>query len=207
MSLRRRYGTNRDTCPFLDTLQALPAELALLHIENDIGIDVLAIDAYLKMKVLRSGTPRASGQGDGRTGLNPVAGLDEVLAVVAIDGFQSVDVANHDYLAITAVGFGHAHHTSKGSIDRVARTSLQVCPAMRASVAGTVCRNDFGLRQRKAPVRGSKTIELDEKSIALGEQTGSLYTDMGKFCGSKRGLPSAVSRNERRKKKTKEKAN
>ena len=75
-----------------------------LVVEVDVGVDGLSVDAGFEMQVGCGGPACLSCEGDDLSGLHPVAGLDEVLAVVAVVGLQAVLVADADQVSVTGEG-------------------------------------------------------------------------------------------------------
>ena len=88
----------------------MPVQRLLLHVEDDIGVEVLAVDACLEVQMLGRGASGASGQCDGLSGFDCVATMYKVFEVVAVYRFQSEVMANDDGKEYSVSGM-----SSKGS--------------------------------------------------------------------------------------------
>ena len=75
-----------DAVPLAGAEQAIAMELAGGEIEDQVGIEMLTVEASLKMEMGGSGTSRAPSQRNGLPCLDPVTRFDEVFGVVAING-------------------------------------------------------------------------------------------------------------------------
>ena len=75
-----------DVVSFTGAEQTITMELASTEIEDHIGVEMLPVEAGLKMEMGGSGTSRASCQRNGLPCLDPVTRFDEVFGVVAING-------------------------------------------------------------------------------------------------------------------------
>ena len=75
-----------DVVSFTGAKQAITMELASTEIEDHIGIEMLPVEAGLKMEMGGSGTSCAPSQRNGLPCLDPVTRFHEVFGVVAING-------------------------------------------------------------------------------------------------------------------------
>ena len=75
-----------DVVSFTGAEQAITMELASAEIEDHIGIEMLPVEAGLKMEMGGCGTPRTSRESYRLPRFDPIARLDEVFGVVAING-------------------------------------------------------------------------------------------------------------------------
>ena len=94
---------------------------------------MLSVDAGFEVQVFGCGTSGASGQGNGLSGTDSIAAMDQVLDVVAVDGFQPESVAYDDDIAVGAVVF--AIRTTPSKAQRIvsrARVlmSMPLCPRL-----------------------------------------------------------------------------
>lgn len=74
-----------------------------LHVEDNIGVEVLPVDACLEVQMLSRGASGASGQCDGLSGFDCVATMYKVFEVVAVYRFQSEVMAYDDDIAVGAI--------------------------------------------------------------------------------------------------------
>ena len=115
-----------DVVSFTGAEQTITMELASAEIEDHIGVEMLPVEAGLKMEMGGSGTSCAPSQRNGLPCLDPVTRFDEVFGVVAINGLQTVVMPDNNHVAISRVGFGHPYNAIKSSHDRVVGLRLDV---------------------------------------------------------------------------------
>ena len=104
---------------------------------------MLSVDAGFEVQVFGCGTSGASGQGNGLSGTDSIAAMDQVLDVVAVDGFQPESVAYDDDIAVGAVVFCHPHDTIEGTTYRISGTCFDVDAAVSSPATLSVGRDDF----------------------------------------------------------------
>ena len=83
-----------------------------LHVEDNIGVEVLPVDACLEVQMLSRGASGASGQCDGLSGFDCVATMYKVFEVVAVYRFQSEVMAYDDDIAVGAIRLGHPYYAA-----------------------------------------------------------------------------------------------
>lgn len=86
-----------------------------LHVEDNIGVEVLPVDACLEVQMLSRGASGASGQCDGLSGFDCVATMYKVFEVVAVYRFQSEVMAYDDDIAVGAIRLGHPYYAVEGT--------------------------------------------------------------------------------------------
>jgi hypothetical protein len=94
-----------------------------------ISCDALTTD--LEVEVIRRGTARAAYGADDRSGPYPVARLDEVPAVVGVDGAESIRVLDLDDPAIGRLSSAEEHRAGGCRANGRARRGLDVNATMR----------------------------------------------------------------------------
>lgn len=157
-----RYFQHRlddDTVCILGAADALVPQAFFLHVEEDVGVEVLAVDACFEVQVLGSGSSCASCQSDGLPGLYRVAALHQIFGVVAVDGLQAGGMANHNDIAVGTVGLRHAYHTGEGTSDGVVGPRLDVDTCM-LSAAPSIGRDNLTAGQGKTIVIFPKAVEV-----------------------------------------------
>lgn len=143
-------------------------QLARVEVEHHTGVEVLAVDTHFEVQVCRGGSPCASGQSDRLARLYPVAGLHQVLGVVAIDGLQPVVVTNYDHIAVGRIGLGHAHDAVEGCHNRVVGTGLDVVARMMPASA-SIWRDYLTARQREGVFLFGDEGKVDDLYVAVRE--------------------------------------
>ena len=180
MSLRTvifQHRLDDDTVCILGAADALVPQAFFLHVEEDVGVEVLAVDACFEVQVLGSGSSCASCQSDGLPSLYRVAALHQVFGVVAVDGLQAGGMAYHNDIAVGTVGFRHAYHTGEGTADGVVGPRLDVDTCM-PPVTPSVGRDNFAAGQGEAIVLLPQAVEVQQDGFTLVEQSRSSHTDV-----------------------------
>ena len=115
-----------DAVPLTGAEQAIAMELAGGEIEDQVGIEMLTVEASLKMEMGGCGTPRTSRESYRLPRFDPIARFDQILGIMAINRFQSIVMTDHNDIAIGRIGFGHPYKPIKSSNDRVVGLRLDV---------------------------------------------------------------------------------
>ena len=170
-------GADGDIRSFFCEDDAPVAQRPPTQVEDDVGIEMVAIDAGLEMQVFGRGAPRAPGQGDGLPGPHVVARLDQVLGVVAVDGLQPVVMTDNDNVAIRRVGLGHPHDSLEGRHDRVVGARLQVHAGMPFPPA-SIRRYHLRARQGERVFLPRDEGEVEDFRVAVGEALGVFGLDV-----------------------------
>ena len=180
MSLRTvifQHRLDDDAVCILGAADALVPQAFFLHVEENVGVEVLAVDACFEVQVLGSGSSCASCQSDSLPGLYRVAALHQVFGVVAVDGLQAGGMAYHNDITVGAVGFRHAYHTGEGTADGVVGLRLDVDTCM-PSAAPSIGRDNFAVGQGETIVIFSKTVEVQQDGFTLVEQSRCSHSDV-----------------------------
>lgn len=136
----------------------MPVQRLLLHVEDDIGVEVLAVDSCLKVEMLGRGASGTSGQCDGLSGFDRVATMYKVFEVVAVYRFQSEVMAYDNDIAVGAVRLGHPYYAVEGTPYGVFGAGLDVYAAV-ASPPPSVRGDDFSSGQRKGVFRVRNVLQ------------------------------------------------
>lgn len=136
----------------------MPVQRLLLHVEDDIGVEVLAVDACLEVQMLGRGASGASGQCDGLSGFDCVATMYKVFEVVAVYRFQSEVMAYDDDIAVGAIRLGHPYYAVEGTPYGVFGVGLDVYATV-ASPPPSVRGDDFSSRQGKGVFRVRNVLQ------------------------------------------------
>ena len=115
-----------DAVPLTGAEQAIAMELAGGEIEDQVGIEMLTVEASLKMEMGGCGTPRTSRESYRLPRFDPIARFDQILGIMAINRFQSIVMPDNNHIAISRIGFGHPYKPIKSSNDRVVGLRLDV---------------------------------------------------------------------------------
>ena len=142
-----------------------------LHVEDEVGVEVLAIDASLKVEVFGGGASRTSKQGDGLSGFDGISAVYQVFGVMAIDGFQPEGVAHDYHVAVCAVVLGHAYHSVESAPYGVFGVGLDVDAAV-SSPSPSVWRDDFSAGQGEGVFAIQYGFQGEFYFVSLREQSG-----------------------------------
>lgn len=120
-------------------------QTAALVVEKAGRIIGLAIDAHLKVEMFGRSPSGASGQGDRLSGLYPIANLDKVFGIVAVQGLHPVGVTHDHHTAIAVIIAREANTSGESGKNLVVRLCFKVDAGMATfSAVGT---DDLGTRQ------------------------------------------------------------
>ncbi len=155
-----------------------------LHVEDEVGVEVLAIDASLKVEVFGGGASRTSKQGDGLSGFDGISAVYQVFGVMAIDGFQPEGVAHDYHVAVCAVVLGHAYHSVESAPYGVFGVGLDVDAAV-PSPSPSVWRDDFSAGQGEGVFAIQYGFQGEFYFVSLREQSGGGDADVVDFHGGK----------------------
>ena len=98
-----QYGLDYDTIGILRAAYALVAQRAFLHIEYDVGVEMLSVNARFEMQMLGGCPSCASCQANRLSGPDGITALYQVLGVVAVDSLQPRLMAHDDDIAVCTV--------------------------------------------------------------------------------------------------------
>ena len=131
-----------DAVPLTGAEQAIAMELAGGEIEDQVGIEMLTVEASLKMEMGGCGTPRTSRESYRLPRFDPIARFDQILGIMAINRFQSIVMTDHNDIAIGRIGFGHPYEAIKSSYDRIVGFRLNIHTGM-VPASASVWRDDL----------------------------------------------------------------
>ena len=115
-----------DAVPLAGAEQAIAMEFTGGEIEDHIGIEMLPVEAGLKMEMSGGGTSCASRERNRLSCFDAIARFHQVFGVMAVSRFQSIVMPDNNHVAISRVGFGHPYKAIKSSHDRVVGFRLDV---------------------------------------------------------------------------------
>ena len=115
-----------DAVSFTGAEQAIAMEFVSAEIEDHIGIEMLPVEAGLKMEMGGCSTSCTACETNRLPCFDPIAWFHQVLGIVAINGFQTVVKPDNNHIAISRIGFGHPYKPIKSSNDRVVGLRLDV---------------------------------------------------------------------------------
>jgi hypothetical protein len=158
----------------------LSVQRLFLHVEDNIGVEVLPVDACLEVQMLSRGASGASGQCDGLSGFDCVATMYKVFEVVAVYRFQSEVMAYDDDIAVGALRLGHPYY-AKDTIRSAFNGVVRMSKPYSAYGNVVVVRHDFGLEtiyshNFKNLVHCGDTVKAGQP-IALTGRTGRASTE------------------------------
>ena len=131
-----------DAVPLAGAEQAIAMELAGGEIEDQVGIEMLTVEASLKMEMGGCGTSRTSRESYRLPRFDPIARLDQILGIMAINRFQSIVMTDHNQVAIGGVGLSHPHKTIESGYDRIVGFRLNIHAGM-VPASASVWRDDL----------------------------------------------------------------
>ena len=115
-----------DAVSFTGAEQAIAMEFVSAEIENHIGIEMLPVEASLKMEMGGGRTSCSACETNRLPCFDPIAWFHQVLGIVAINSLQTVVMPDNNHIAISRIGFGHPYKPIKSSNDRVVGLRLDV---------------------------------------------------------------------------------
>ena len=115
-----------DAVPLTGAEQAIAMELAGGEIEDQVGIEMLTVEASLKMEMGGCGTSCTSRERNRLSCFDAIARFHQDFGVMAVSRFQSIVMPDNNHVAISCVGFGHPYNAIKSSHDRVVGLRLDV---------------------------------------------------------------------------------
>ena len=115
-----------DAVPLAGAEQAIAMELAGGEIEDQVGIEMLTVEASLKMEMGGCGTSCTACETNRLPCFDPIAWFHQVLGIMAINSLQAVVMPDNNHIAISRIGFGHPYKPIKSSHDRVVGLRLDV---------------------------------------------------------------------------------
>lgn len=131
-----------DAVPLAGAEQAIAMELAGGEIEDQVGIEMLTVEASLKMEMGGCGTPRTSRESYRLPRFDPIARFHQVLGVMTVSRFQSIVMTDHNQVTIGGVGLCHSHKTVESGYDRIVGSCLDIYTGM-VSASASVWRDDL----------------------------------------------------------------
>ena len=131
-----------DAVPLTGAEQAIAMELTGGEIEDQVGIEMLTVEASLKMEMGGCGTSCTSRERNRLSCFDPIARLDQILGIMAINRFQSIVMTDHNDIAIGRIGFGHPYEAIKSSYDRIVGFRLNIHTGM-VPASASVWRDDL----------------------------------------------------------------
>ena len=124
-----------DAVPLTGAEQAIAMELAGGEIEDQVGIEMLTVEASLKMEMGGCGTPRTSRESYRLPRFDPIARFDQILGIMAINSLQTVVMPDNNHIAISRIGFGHPHKAVECSHDCIVGLRLDIHAGMVSASA------------------------------------------------------------------------
>ena len=115
-----------DAVSFTGAEQAIAMEFVSAEIEDHIGIEMLPVEAGLKMEMGGGRTSCSACETNRLPCFDPIAWFHQVLGIVAINSLQTVVMPDNNHVAISRIGFGHPYKPIKSSHDRVVGLRLDV---------------------------------------------------------------------------------
>ena len=119
-----------DAVPLTGAEQAIAMELAGGEIEDQVGIEMLPVEAGLEMEVGGCGTSCAACETNWLSRFDPIARFHQVLGVMTVSRFQSIVMTDHNQVAIGGVGLSHPHEAIKSGHDRIVGSCLDIYTGM-----------------------------------------------------------------------------
>ena len=124
-----------DAVSFTGAEQAIAMELVSAEIENHIGIEMLPVEAGLKMEMGGCGTSCTACETNRLPCFDPISWFHQVLGVMTVSCFQAIVMADHDQVAIGGVGLGHPHKAVECSHDCIVGLRLDIHAGMVSASA------------------------------------------------------------------------
>ena len=124
--------------------------------------------ADFEMEVFRGGPASTPSQRDRIARLNHIVDLDQVTAVVGIERFETVIVADDDGISVAAIRFRHAYDPGKSCTDRISGHRLDVDTGMHGASPVAIRRDQFpriGIKELFLQV-----VEIDRDLSGCGER-------------------------------------
>ena len=119
-----------DAVPLTGAEQAIAMELAGGEIEDQVGIEMLTVEASLKMEMGGGSTPCTSRERNRLSCFDAIARLHQVLGVMTVSRFQSIVMTDHNQVTIGGVGLCHSHKTVESGHDRIIGFCLDIYTGM-----------------------------------------------------------------------------
>lgn len=104
-------------------------------VEEHGGIDTAPFEMDFEVEVLRCGATRSPRIADDLTSLDMLADLDNIPALMTVEGFEAIGVTDDDAVAITIIGPAAHDDTVEGGKDGIIGTGLDVHTGMIAAAA------------------------------------------------------------------------
>ena len=115
-----------DAVSFTGAEQAIAMEFVSAEIEDHIGIEMLPVEAGLKMEMGGCSTSCTACETNRLPCFDPISWFHQVLGIMAINSLQAVVMPDNNHIAISRIGFGHPYKPIKSSNDRVVGLRLDV---------------------------------------------------------------------------------
>ena len=94
-------------------------ELVCSVVEDEVGVEAVALEVGLEVEVLGRGASRAPRESNHLSGLHLVANLHEVLRLVGVERFQAVVMAYDDAVAVAGVWRRACHDAVESGVNLV----------------------------------------------------------------------------------------
>ena len=135
-------------------------------VEELLGIEVTASEMGLKVQVLCCGSAGAPCETDYLACLDVLAYLNQILGLVAVEGFKAKSVADDDTIAIAEVGAGARYYSVESCQDVIIGLGLDI--DSRVSPSSSEGTYDMASWQRVGPVLFGYGLEVEaEGGIVL----------------------------------------
>ena len=124
-----------DAVSFTGAEQAIAMELVSAEIENHIGIEMLPVEAGLKMEMGGCSTSCTACETNRLPCFDPIAWFHQVLGIMAINSLQAVVMPDNNHIAISRIGFGHPYKGVECSHDCIVGLRLDIHAGMVSASA------------------------------------------------------------------------
>ena len=124
-----------DAVSFTGAEQAIAMEFVSAEIEDHIGIEMLPVEAGLKMEMGGCSTSCTACETNRLPCFDPIAWFHQVLGIVAINSLQTVVMPDNNHIAISRIGFGHPHKAVECSHDCIVGLRLDIHAGMVSASA------------------------------------------------------------------------
>ena len=137
-------------------------------VEDDGWIQALAAERHLEMEMLGSGSAGAARKTDYLSCFHLIPLLHHILALMAIERFQTVGMLDADTVAIAVVRSRGNHLAIEGGINLVVRLGLQI--HTRVTAGTSVWTDDTGIRQWICPCLLLYLLQIEQEGVSDGKR-------------------------------------
>ena len=145
----------------------LTAKGILVMVEDARGVKGSAFDPNLEMKMVGGGSARPAFYADRLTRLQPLANLDKVAGIVAVECLQTIRMTQDNAIPISIIRPRKDDLAREGCTNRVPGTGLDVCTSVTAPPS--IGTDEFASGQGIAPFLLCVVGKVNGKLVTMNE--------------------------------------